>query len=183
MEFFEVIRERRSIRRYKDLPVAPEAIEQILNAARLAPSWHNQQCWRFLVLTSAAAREKLLDVVLDANPGKRGLHQAPVLIVICGCPGESGTREGKEYYMADAAIAFEHLCLAAKALGLGTCWIGGFDEGALRKILNIPESVRIVGITPLGHPDQEPSPRPRKSLAEIAFLEEWGQPIPTSTPT
>lgn len=180
MEFFEVIRERRSIRKYKDLPVAAETIEKILEAARMAPSWHNQQCWRFLVLTSATAREKLLDVVSDANPVKKGLHQAPVVIVICGCPEESSKRDGKEYYMADAAIAFEHICLAAKALGLGTCWIGGFDEGALKQILGIPETVRIVGMTPLGYPDQEPNPRPRKALSEIAFIEKWGSPLAPS---
>lgn len=177
MDFFEVVRERRSIRKYKDLPVATEAIEQILDAARLAPSWHNNQCWRFLVITSAAIREKLLDVVIDANPGKKGLQQAPVVIVICGCPEESGTREGKDYFMADAAIAFEHICLASKALGLGTCWIGGFNEEALKQILGIPEEVRVVGITPLGHPDQAPNPRPRKQLGEIAFVEEWGHPL------
>jgi nitroreductase len=88
-------------------------------------------------------------------------------------------KQGKDYYMADAAIAFEHLCLAARAMGLGTCWIGGFDEETVKGITDIPEGVRVVGITPLGYPDQEPNPRPRKSLAEIAFLEKWGHPIST----
>lgn len=181
MDFFDVIRERRSIRKYKDLPVAAEAIEQILDAARLAPSWHNNQSWRFLVVTNADKRRKIEDVVSEANPGRKALEQAPVIIVVCGCPEESGTREGKDYYMADAAIAFEHICLAAKALGLGTCWIGGFDEATVKSIFAIPTGVRVVGITPLGHPDQEPKPRPRKNLDEIAFLEEWGHPL--STPT
>lgn len=180
MDFFEVIKERRSIRKYKDLPVAMEIIEQILDTARLAPSWHNQQCWRFLVVTDPEKRQKMHDVVSEANPGRKGLQQAPVVIVVCGCPEESGVREGKEYYMADTAIAFEHICLSAKAMGLGTCWIGGFDEQILKSIVNIPEGIRVLGITPLGYPDQEPNPRPRKSLADIAFLNEWGQP--TSTP-
>lgn len=177
MDFFEVINERRSIRKYKDIPVPTESIVQILDAARLAPSWHNQQCWRFLVVTDPEKRERMVDVVSEVNPGRKGLQQAPALIVVCACPEESGVREGKEYYMADSAMAFEHICLAAKALGLGTCWIGGFSEDTLKGIVDIPEGVRVVGITPLGYPDQEPKPRPRKELAEIAFLEKWGEPI------
>ena len=179
MDFFEVIKERRSIRKYKDLPVATEIMERVLDAARLAPSWHNQQCWRFLVVTNADKRLKMQDVVSEANPGRRGLQQAPVLVMVCAYPEESGMKQGRDYYMADAAIAFEHLCLAAKAVGLGTCWVGGFDEEAVKSIVDIPEGVRVVGITPLGYPDQEPNPRPRKSLAEIAFLEEWGHPLST----
>lgn len=99
--------------------------------------------------------------------------QAPVAIVVCGDPDESDVSHGIEYYIADVAIAFEHLCLAAHALGLGTCWMGLFDETELKKKLNIPKNMRVVGITPLGYPDQEPKPRPRKELPEIAFFDEW----------
>ena len=75
--------------------------------------------------------------------------------------------------MADASIAFEHICLAAHALGLGTCWMGLFDEAEMKAKLKIPDNMRVVGITPLGYPDQEPKPRPRKELSEIAFFDEW----------
>ncbi|MDD2898571.1 MAG: nitroreductase family protein [Desulfuromonadaceae bacterium] len=173
MDIFQVFRDRRSIRKYKDSPVEQEKIEQILDAARLAPSWKNLQCWRFLVLTEPVKKEALLSVFTDDNPGKKAIAQAPVAVVICGNPAESDMSHDIDYYVADVAIAFEHLCLAAHALGLGTCWMGLFDEATLKHKLDIPDNLRVVGITPLGYPDQEPKPRPRKDLNEIVFFNTW----------
>jgi nitroreductase len=175
MELFQAIRERRSIRKYKEMPVEHEKIEQVLDAARLAPSWKNLQCWRFLVLTDAEKKMAMLSAFADDNPGKKAFLQAPVAIVVCANPAESDLSHGIEYYVADAAIAFEHICLTAHALGLGTCWMGLFDEAEMKAKLNIPDGMRVVGITPLGYPDQEPKARPRKELVEIAYFDEWGK--------
>ncbi len=174
MDLFQVIRDRRSIRKYKDTPVEWAKIEQVLDAARLAPSWKNMQCWRFLVLTGMEKREALLAAFPDDNPGKRAIASAPVVIVVCADPAESGVENGIDYFVADTAIAFEHLCLAAHALGLGSCWMGLYDEALVNKAVGIPAGMRVVGITPLGYPDQEPKARPRKELAEIAYFNEWG---------
>jgi nitroreductase len=176
MDLSQVIRDRRSIRKYKETPVEWEKIEQVLNAARLAPSWKNQQCWRFLVLTDPTRRASLLAAFTDENPGKKAIAMAPAIVVVCADPVESGVENGIEYFIADTAIAFEHLCLAAHELGLGTCWMGMFDEGVVKAALDIPAEIRIVGITPLGYPDQEPRPRPRKELGEIAYHDSWGEP-------
>lgn len=173
MDIFQVISDRRSIRKYKDIPVEQEKIERILNAARLAPSWKNTQCWRFLVLTKPEQREKVLTAFPDDNPGKKAIAMAPVVIVVCGNPAESDVENGINYFVADVAIAFEHLCLSAHALGLGTCWMGWFDEARVKVSLGIPDAIRIVGMTPLGYPDQEPKARPRKELSEIVFFDEW----------
>ena len=175
MDIFQVIRDRRSIRRYQDTAVEAEKLEKVLDAARLAPSWKNLQCWRFLVVRDRERREELLSALPTDNPGSRAIATAPVVIVVCAEPTASGVENGIEYYIADTAIAFEHLCLAAHALGLGTCWMGWFDETAIRDALGIPGSIRVVGITPLGYPDQEPKARPRKSLEEITFYNRWGQ--------
>lgn len=153
----------------------PEKIEQILDAARLAPSWKNMQCWRFLVLTEADKRANVLSAFPDDNPGKKAIATAPVVIIVCGNPAESDVENGIEYFVADVAIAFEHLCLAAHALGLGTCWMGWYDEKSIKQALGIPDNIRVVGITPLGYPDQEPKPRPRKMLSEVAFFDQWPQ--------
>ncbi len=174
MDIFQVIRDRRSIRKYKDTPVEREKIEQVPDAARLAPSWKNMQCWRFLVLTGTEKRDALLAAFPDDNPGKKAIASAPVVIVVCAEPDQSGIENGIEYYVADTAIAFEHLCLSAHALGLGSCRMGLFDEAVVRAALGVPAGVRVVGVTPLGYPDQEPKPRPRKDLAEIAYFNEWG---------
>lgn len=173
MDIFQVFRDRRSIRKYKDTPVEREKIEQILDAARLAPSWKDMQCWRFLVLADAERRALVLEAFPEDNPGKKAIATAPVLIVVCADPRESGVENGIEYYIADTAIAFEHLCLSAHALGLGSCWMGWYDEAKVKRSLGIPDQIRIVGITPLGYPDQEPKPRPRKLLSEIAYFEQW----------
>jgi len=173
MDIFQVIRDRRSIRKYKNTPVEQEKIEQILNAARLAPSWKNMQCWRFLVVSDPAWRSALLDAFPDDNPGKKAIAAAPVVILVCADPSESDIENGIAYYIADTAIAFEHLCLAAHAVGLGTCWMGWYDEQAIKRMFNIPEQIRVVGVTPLGYPDQEPKARPRKELEEIAFYDCW----------
>lgn len=174
MDFQQVIRDRRSIRRYKDQEVEFDKIEQVLDAARLAPSWKNMQCWRFLVLVDAERRARIVEAFPDDNPGKKAIATAPVLIIVCADPKESGVENGIEYYIADAAIAFEHLCLSAHAHGLGSCWMGLFDEAQLKAAAEIPENIRVVGVTPLGYPDQEPQARPRKSLNEIAYFNRWG---------
>ena len=176
MDIFQVFKDRRSIRKYKDTPVEREKILQLLDAARLAPSWKNLQCWRFLVLTRPEQREKLLQAFPDDNPGKKAIAMAPVVIVVCGDPAESEVENGIDYYVADVAIAFEHLCLAAQALGLGSCWMGWYNEAQVKDALKIPAGIRIIGISPLGYPDQEPKARPRKDLSEIAFFDTWGCP-------
>lgn len=173
MDFFQVVRDRRSIRKYKDTPVEREKIEQILDAARLAPSWKNMQCWRFLVLSEEEKKRRVLDAFPESNPGTKAIASAPVVIVVCANPAESDVENGIPYFVADASIAFEHLCLAAHALGLGTCWMGWYNEEQIKLSLGIPPEMRIVGITPLGYPDQEPKPRPRKELKDIAFFEQW----------
>lgn len=174
MDLFQTISERRSIRKYCDIPVEDEKLRTVLDAARLAPSWKNMQCWRFLVISDATTKTRLLEAFSAENPGRKGLVMAPLMILVCAEPTESGVENGIDYFVADTAIAFEHLCLAAQALGLGTCWMGLFDEARIKAEAGIPPHIRVVGVTPLGYPDQEPKARPRKELQEIAYLEEWG---------
>jgi len=174
MDVIQAINNRRSIRKYRDIPVEWDKVGQVLDAARLAPSWKNMQCWRLLVLNSQAKKDSLLCAFPDDNPGKKALAQAPVVIVVCADPAESGVENGIEYYIADTAIAFEHVCLAAHSIGLGTCWMGWYDEAAIKEQLGIPAGIRVIGVTPLGYPDQEPKQRPRKELAEIAYYNDWG---------
>ena len=174
MDLFQAISARRSIRKYKETLVEDEKLRQILEAAHLAPSWKNMQCWRFLIISDAAKKTRLLGAFPEDNPGYKALLQAPLIIVVCANPAESGVENGIDYFIADTAIAFTHLCLAAQALGLGTCWMGWYDEEKIKAVTGVPPHFRVVGITPLGYPDQEPKARPRKDLHEIAYLEEWG---------
>jgi len=150
MEFIDVVRARKSVRSYSSKIVEEEKLTRILEAARIAPSWANRQCWSFIVVKD---REKIRELAGGLiNPW---LKQAPVIIVACGNPKKSGSRNGMDYYLVDVAISMEHLVLAAADLGLGTCWIGGFDEKKVKRTLGVPENIKIVALTPVGYPASE----------------------------
>jgi len=173
MDFYELVKARRSIRSFKSDPVDEDLLKRVLEAARLAPSWKNLQCWRFIVVRSEESKSGILAAIPDANPGKKAIAAAPVAIVLCADPRLSGVMGDRYYYLVDSGIAMEHLILAASAEGLGTCWIGVFEENIIKSALAIPADWRVVALTPLGYPDQEPNPRPRKTIDEIVFREKW----------
>jgi nitroreductase len=178
MELYQVLEERRSIRKYLPDPVPAATVQKILDAARIAPSWSNLQCWRFIVVRSREKREQLAAALAGGNPAAKAVAEAPVVIVACADPKASGDHDGKAYYLLDTGLALQQLILAAHAEGLGTCWVAWFDEAKARAVCNVPPEYRVVALTPLGVPERRPSPRPRKALAEIAFAEEWGKPLP-----
>ncbi len=182
MEFEKVIKVRRSVRSFDDTEVKDEIISQILEDARLAPSWANRQCWSFIVITD---KNKIKKIIKHGGSGiNKWLKNAPVLIIACGDPKLSGNREGIGYFAVDVAIALEHLVLSAANLGLGSCWIGTFHENNIKGMLNIPKDIRIVAMTPIGHPKDKLSIREkitssivksknRKPLNEIAHYNKW----------
>ena len=113
MNFLEVVQARRSLRSYLDKPVEREKLEYILESARLAPSWKNMQCWRFIVVEDSVGRQALAESMEESNPGRKALMGAPIVIVLCAVPSESEVWEGKGFMMLDAGLAMEHLLLAA----------------------------------------------------------------------
>ena len=167
MEFIDVISKRRSIRKYKSDPVSKGDIEYIVEAARLAPSWANSQCFKFIVVTDPKVKAEL------AKAGNGWIAKAPVIVTACADPSRPGTKGDQEYYMLDVGIAMEHLILAAADRGLGTCWIGAFDEDTAKKALGVPDNIRVVASTPLGYPDESPDPRPRRSLEEVMCADKY----------
>jgi nitroreductase len=163
MEFYEVIRGRRSVRAYRDEPVEEQKLQRVLEAARLAPSAANRQPWHFYVIRDGSLRDALLQAY-----SQQWLADAPVVICACARPSEAWHRsDGKSYADVDVSIAMEHLVLAAAAEGLGTCWIGAFKPEKLREVLDIPPELEPVALTPLGHPAQQPEPRARKPIERI----------------
>jgi nitroreductase len=169
MEFYDVLRTRRSIRKYKPAPVEREKLDRLLEAVRLAPSAKNLQPRHFIVVTDAATRRALG----EAYP-REWFTEAPVIICACGEPAAAWVRrDGKSYLDVDVAIAFEHLVLAAAAEGLATCWIGAFDPGPVKRVLGLPPGIEPIVMTPLGYADEEPRPFSRKPIAELARFEKW----------
>ncbi len=168
----QLFKDRRSIRKFEDKPVEEEKLTEVLEAARLAPSWANRQCWTFIVVKDPNRRRQISEI-LEHNPAQKAVVQAPVLIVACADPAESGDMFGKGYYLVDIGIAMQQLCLEAWSQGLGTVWVGMFDEEKVRPVLNVPENIRIVALTPLGYPAKWPEDRGRKPLNDIVHEETW----------
>jgi nitroreductase len=163
------ISERRSIRAYQDKPVEDDKLKLVLEAARLAPSARNRQEWKFIVVKDSETRKKLA----AAANGKQFVAEAPVVIVACATEAEYVMTCGQPAGTVDTSIALSFLILQAHELGLGTCWLGAYDENAVKEILSVPPHVRVVAMTPLGYPAQSPEAKPRKSLEEIVFFERY----------
>ena len=147
---WETIAARKSVRSFTDMPVEDEKLIRCLEAARLAPSWANKQCWQFVVVKG---RQPVDDLgIVPVN-----IKNAPALIVACADPEKSGNIDGKPYYMVDVAIAVEHIVLEALEQGLGTVWVGGFREEKIRKALSIPDNIKVVALIPIGYPAEKES--------------------------
>ena len=169
MEFLELAKRRYSVRAYKPDPMEDDKLEQVLEAARLAPTAANRQPFQLIVIHTAG-REAELRRIYD----RPWFVQAPVIICACGIPAQGWVhREGKSYCDVDVTIAMDHLILAAADLGLGTCWIGAFDPTAAREILGLPDEVEPIVFTPVGYPSDEPRPKKRKPMGELIRYECW----------
>ncbi len=169
MEFKEVIEKRCSVRAYKSDPVEDEKLQQVLNAARLAPTAANRQPIRFVVIHTMGREEELRHIYRA-----EWFSKAPLVICACAIPSQGWIRfDSKNYNEVDVAIAMDHLILAATDLGLGTCWIAAFDPSAARQVLGLPADVEPVVFTPLGYPADFPREKKRKALAELVKYERW----------
>jgi nitroreductase len=170
VDIHEAIRERRSVRAFKNLPVEEEKLNLVLEAARLAPSASNRQPWKFVVVQEPSTREDLAKAAFD----QKFVAEAPVVIVAVALQPEVLMGCQVPSYPVDLAIAVDHMTLAATGESLGTCWIGAFDQEKVRKILEIPETFRVVALLPLGYPADVPRPKRRKTLGEITCFERFG---------
>lgn len=174
-EFLKLVKDRFSARDYLDKPVERENINLCLEAARLAPSACNSQPWKFIVIDEPELKNSVCDRIFSgAYHMNQFVKKAPVLVVVISEKGNFLTKVGNflrdtRYYLIDIGIAVEHFTLQATELGLGTCWIGWFNEKELKKALSISKNVRIDVVLSLGYPAQSPSPKTRKSIEEMAL--------------
>jgi len=172
MDFWEVLRKRKCIRKYKNKKVSDKIIKKILEAGTLAPSEGNLQPWFFYVVKNLEKRKALE----KAGMWQEFLSQAPVVIVVCinsKLSKEKYGKKGKELYpIQSTAAAAENMFLSATELGLGACWVGGFFEKEVSKILDLPSNLRPVVLMPLGYPAEKGRPRDRKKVDKVSrFIE------------
>ena len=170
MDVYEAIVARKSVRLFKDKDVPEDIILKLLEAARLAPSASNRQEWRLVIVRDAAIRKKLA----QAAKGQKFVGQAPVVLVCCAETDGHVMTCGQLCYPIDLAIAIDHITLCAVAEGLGTCWIGAFDEDQVKDILGIPSQIRVVELLPVGYP-QDPTimKKSRLAIEDIVRYEKW----------
>lgn len=166
----EEITQRRSIREYSNQAIEPEKLERILEAARLAPTARNQQDWKLILVKSPDKIEKLVDL---AAPHQQFLKQAQIIIAACALNPAYVLRCGHPAYLIDLAIVLDHVALQAVREGLGSCWIGSFDENKAKSVLKVPDPVRIVELMSLGYYDRLPDPRERKPIQDLYKWESW----------
>jgi len=174
LDVFEAIKLRKSVRSYDSKPVPNDVLWKILETAQLAPSAANLQPWHFIVVTDKMKREKL-----TKSGYAKFLTETPVVIVGCGDEEAS-----PKWYRVDVTIAMEHIVLAATSEGLGTCWVGSFDESVLKEMLKLPDKYRVVALLAVGYPREKLDSekmlklvRKRKRIDEIVSHDEFGKPI------
>jgi nitroreductase len=169
MDVLTAISQRSSVRAYKPIDVEEDKLMKTLEAARLSPSASNRQEWKFIVVKNKETKKKLAKAAF----GQSFIGEAPVVIVACGTESKAMMGCGQPTHTVDVSIACAYMILQAYELGLGTCWIGSFKEDETKKILNIPDHVRVVAMTPLGYPDEPPSKKHRKRLDQIVCFEKY----------
>ncbi len=171
--FIDLVKKRRSVRRYRPDEVPRELIERCLEAVRHAPTACNTQSWRFIVVEGALKEELVRESLGGIVVPNRFAAGAPVIVVIASdmdfiAHRVGGTVKGIEYHLIDAGIAGEHFVLQAAELGLGTCWIGWFDQKAVKRVLSMPSGWTVCAMLTLGYPAESPGDKKRKTLREIS---------------
>ena len=175
MDFEKVVKNRRSIRDFKDAEISEESVIKIIDAGRWAPSAGNAQDIRFIIIKDRNTKTRLAKAAFSQNY----LIDAPVVITVCSDPSQLERKyldRGKNFYsLVDGAAAIQNMMLEAENLGIGSCWIGAFNDKEVRDVLMIPENVRVIGIIPLGYYSKKPHPPFKTDLHNLIYLEKWGK--------
>ncbi len=172
-EVMDVIRERRSVRKFEDREVPAEALNTILEAAQWSQSWANTQCWEVIEVNDPTLRTQLQETMGKGNPATKAIVEAPVLLALCGTLQSSGYYKGQvttkfgDWFLFDLGLVTQNMCLAAQTLGLGTVVVGLFDHDKAKEILKVPETHELVTLMPLGYPAQTPKAPKRKAIEEF----------------
>lgn len=176
MEALDLIKSRRSVRKFTDEPISHDIMNEIIDAARFSPSWKNTQIARYTVIENKDIMKKIAeDCVLGFEFNTKTLSRATAIVVVsyitkrCGYERDGSFSTSKEdrWEMFDAGIATQTFCLAAHDKGIGTCIIGIFDEDAIAKEINLPENQKVGCVIAMGHPVFAPDAPPRKEVEDL----------------
>jgi nitroreductase len=181
MEVRDAIRKRRSIRKFKPYSLPKNILMEILEAARLSPSYANTQPWRFIVIEDEAIKRKLAEVTSHSF-----LAEASAIIAVLGnakLAGSAGGIPRRSWLDLDVGVAVGYMVLQATELGLATCLDGSFRQRDVKRVLKIPEQIRagdwrVMVLLSIGAAGEEPASQERKPLEQLVYLNEFGNPYP-----
>ncbi len=177
----DIFTTRRSIRRFQDKPVAPETLAELFEAARMAPSWGNKQCWELVVVQAEADKKTLSGFLSPKNPATKSVELAPFVIGVCGNPLNSGFYNDKQvtryqhWFLYDLGIISQNICLKGHQLGLGSVIVGAFDHRAAEEFLMIPSGYELVALIAIGYPNHAPSAPKRRAVSEFVHYDRFRQ--------
>ncbi len=176
-DFMDILRGRRSIRKYKPDPVPENALAAVLEAVRWSQSWANTQCWELIVITDKAIRARLQEAVPKGNPSYKAIVEAPVLLALCAELKRAGFYKGNaaskfgDWFMFDLGVVTQNIALAAHAHGLGTVVAGLINHDACKEVLGVPEGYELVSLMPLGYPGEQPPAPPRREITAFTHYD------------
>jgi len=175
----DVIKGRRSIRKFEPQDLTEDQLQQILDAVRWSPTWANTQCCEIVVARDPEVKKRLCETVPKSNPAGKGLASAPAILVLCGKLQSSGYYKGEvttkfgDWYMFDLGIASQSICLAAYDQGLGTVIIGLFDHDAAGRAVGLPDGYELVAMIPVGVPAQDSKAPKRREIDEFTHTDRF----------
>jgi len=177
MEFYDVVKSRQSIKKFKNTPINTEKLAKMINATMMSPSWKNKTCYKFILVDEKSQLEQISKAIINKdNSAAQSIIDAPMTAVVVADPNDSGEVENKEYYLVDSAIAMEHFVLAATNEGYGTCWIAAIDEEIIKKTLSIPKNYKVISITPIGEIAESKDHYEKKDVRDFVFMNSWDNP-------
>ncbi|SHH39402.1 nitroreductase family protein [Clostridium grantii] len=174
MDFYNVIDQRRSAKKFNSIKVDCNSLDRMIDAALMSPSWKNKSSYKMIIVEDNEKRNQISFAIENrTDEAANALREAPMVVVMVGEPSVSGNLDGKEMYLVDGAIAMEHFILAATEEGYGTCWVASFDEKKVKDILSIPEGFKIIGMTPLGKAAELKEHYEKKDRKEYVYYDKW----------
>ncbi|MDV3425782.1 MAG: nitroreductase family protein [Bacillota bacterium] len=174
MEFYNVLENRVSVHKFKDSPVSKEALDRMVKAAMMSPSWKNNTSYKIILVQDKKKKDMVASSIINkTEEAAISIREAPIAAVIIGNPNKSGEIDNKDFYLIDSAIALEHFILAATDEGLGTCIIASFDEIKIKDALSIPKEFRVVAVTPIGEALEKKDHYEEKDIRQYVFMDNF----------
>ena len=178
-DFMEVVKTRRSMRKFEDKPVPDDMLNTLLEAVRWSPSWANTQAWEVVVVKDQAVKDSLQETMAPKNPATKAIAAAPVVLAFCAKLKAAGYYNGAvstklgDWFMFDLGIASQSLWLTAQAMGLGAVIVGLFDQDRAGAVLGVPEGYQLVTLVPLGFPAKDPPAPKRREIGDFTHYDKF----------